>query len=77
MKLKVKRLKRKIIESNYQAFTWHRFQDDLPTIGAILHMIIVSQSPIYEPYDFFLLLEKQGHHQKTLLTFGFLDYIQP
>jgi hypothetical protein len=27
---------RRIIESNYQAFAWHRFQDDLPTIGAIL-----------------------------------------
>jgi hypothetical protein len=29
--------KRRIIESNYQDFSWHRFQDDLPTISAILH----------------------------------------
>jgi len=33
---------RRIIESNYQAFTWHRFQDDLPTIGAILHLDSLS-----------------------------------
>ncbi len=31
---------RRIIESNNQAFTWHRFQDDLRTIRAILHIML-------------------------------------